>query len=279
MSKANTLPNVRWKDVSFEGLRILVLGFITTIALVPIMYVIMSSFKSPTEFFVSNIQLIPEQLTLQAWSEGFSALRGPLVTSSIIATGTTILSLTITIPGAYVFARREFPGRKLIFYLVVVSLLFPYILLIIPIADIWDTIGLYNTIPGMWLAYQVFVAPFAIWLLRDFFAGLPKNIEEAAQIYGCTPFGAFVRVVIPLSAPGLMAVMFMSFLIAWNDFLFANLLLQQNTQTVIVTLFNTTQGGERTYWGMLMAQALITGIPPTVLYMVARERLTNAFAI
>ena len=279
MAKSDSTINVRWRDVSFEGLRILILGFITAIAVVPIIHVILSSFKPPTEFFVSNIRLIPKQPTLQAWSEGFAALRGPLVTSGIIATGTTILSLAITIPGAYVFARREFPGRKLLFYLVVVSLLFPYILLIIPIADIWNVAGLYNTIPGMWLAYQVFVAPFAIWLLRDFFAGLPKNIEEAAQVYGCTPFGAFVRVVIPLSAPGLMAVMFMSFLIAWNDFLFANLLLQRDTQTVIVTLFNTTQGGERTYWGMLMAQALITGIPPTVLYMIARDRLTNAFAI
>jgi len=98
-------------------------------------------------------------------------------------------------------------------------------------------------------------------------------------VYGCTPFGAFIRVILPLSIPGVLAVGFMAFLIAWNDFLFANMLLQTNNETAIVALFKSTQGGERTYWGRLMATTLIIGTPPTVLYMIARRHLTSAFAM
>ncbi len=279
MSKKNSISNVRWASVSYESVRVLLLSFIIGVSIIPIIYIILSSFKPPSAFFKPGVHWVPQQPTLQAWEQGLAALSDPLITSAMVASGTTLIALIITIPGAYVFGRREFPGRKLTFYMIVVSLLFPYILLIIPIADIWNDIGLYNTIPGIWLAYQVFVAPFAIWLLRDFFANLPTNIEEAAQVYGCTPFGAFFRVVLPLSAPGVMAVMFMAFLISWNDFLFANMILQQNKQTAIVALFQSTQGGERTYWGMLMAEALIIGIPPTILYMIARKKLTSAFAV
>lgn len=279
MTGESRLANVRWRDVQFEGLRSLLLLFIIGVSLLPIVYITLSSFKPPDEFFLPGLHWFPQEPTIDAWVQAFNVLRDPLITSSIVASGTTVIALLITIPGAYVFGRREFPGRKFIFYSIVISLLFPYIILIIPIADIWNDIGLYNTIPGIWLAYQVFVAPFAIWLLRDFFASLPTNIEEAAQVYGCTPFGAFFRVVLPLSAPGVMAVMFMAFLISWNDFLFANMILQANKQTAIVALFKSTQGGERTYWGMLMAEALIIGIPPTVLYMIARKKLTNAFAV
>jgi len=273
------VEHLRWNDVVYETVRSLVLAFILGVSIIPLVFIFFTTFKSPVEVFVQEVYWIPREPTLQAWTSGFDAISTPLQHSAMVAVGTTIISLSVTIPGAYVLARREFPGRKFFFYLIVIALLFPYILLIIPIVDAWIDLGFYNTIPGLWIAYQVFVAPFAIWILRDFFSKLPADLEEAAQVYGCTPFGAFIRVILPLSIPGILAVGFMAFLIAWNDFLFANMLLQADNQTAIVALFKATQGGERTYWGRLMATTLIIGTPPTVLYMIARKQLTSAFAM
>jgi len=86
-----------------------------------------------------------------------------------------LVSLIIVIPSAYVFGRLDFKGKSTMFYLVLLIIMFPFVLLIIPIAESWFTLGLYNTVPGMWIAYQIFVAPFAIWVLRDYFAKLPST--------------------------------------------------------------------------------------------------------
>lgn len=247
-------------------------------AVLPFLYSLSISFRPYSEVF-GRIYWIPKDPTLSAWKRAFKLLSQPLKNSFVIATGSAIISLLITIPGAYVFGRKKFPGKQILFYAVIVALLFPYILLIIPITSIWNSVGLYNTIPGIWLAHQVFVTPFAIWILRDFFEQLPANIEEAAQIYGCTQFSAFVRVILPLSMPAIIAAGFLTFLIAWNDFLFTNMLTTgTGPRPAVVTLFISTTGGETTSWTLLMAETLMIGAPPTVLYMVARRYLGSAFA-
>ncbi|QCC49380.1 carbohydrate ABC transporter permease [Halobellus limi] len=247
-------------------------------ALLPFIYALSISFRPYSEVF-GTVHWIPKNPTLDPWRTAFSDLATPLKNSFLIATGTAVLSLIITIPGAYVFGRKQFPGKDIAFYAIIVALLFPYILLIVPIVDIWNDFGLYNTIPGLWLAYQVFVTPFAIWILRDFFEGLPDNIEEAAQVYGCTQFSAFLRVILPLSMPAIIAVGFISFLVGWNDFLFANMLTTgSGPRPAVVQLFISTTGGEQTSWALLMAETILIGTPPTILYMISRRYLGNAFA-
>jgi len=266
------------EDWAFFGMKMLVLVFLLGITVLPFIYALSVSFRTPAGFF--EVTWIPNEITFQPWKSAFDSLREPLINSALIATGTAILSLLITIPGAYVFGRKEFPGKEIAFYLVILALLFPYILLVIPLSDIWNRLGLFNTIPGLWLAYQVFVTPFAIWILRDFFEKLPANLEEAAQVYGCTQFSAFVRVILPLALPAIIAVGFLAFLTGWNDFLFANLLTTGNgPRPAVVHMFVVTTGGERQYWATLMAEVLLIGAPPTVLYMVARRYLTSAFAV
>lgn len=259
-------------------------GIVTALALmnlIPLLFIVSVSFMSPTEFFGAP-HIIPTAPTLQAWTEGFVELSDNLVNSFIIATGTAVLSMLITIPGAYAFARKKFYGRKIGFYAIVTAMMFPYVLLVIPVMDLWNRFGLYNTFLGMILAYQIFVTPFAIWLLRDFFSKLPKDIEEAAQVYGCTQFSAFLRVILPLAAPGIIAVAFLAFLTGWNDFLFSNILTTSTgPRPAVPVLYGTIGGGsgERVYWGKLMAQTLMIGLPPTVIYLSARNYLENAFAV
>jgi len=272
--------NVTAGDIVFALVKYLTILFIAGMIVLPFLYVISVSFRTPTELLTGETYLIPKNPTLNSWTSAFESLATPLKNSFLIASGTTVLALLITIPGAYVFGRKEFPGKRPAFYAIVVALMFPYILLVIPISDIWFVLGLYDTIPGMWFAYQVFVTPFALWILRDFFEKLPANLEEAAQVYGCTQFGAFRKVILPLSLPAVAAVAFLAFLTGWNDFLFSNMLTTgTGPRPAVPVLFLTTTGGETNDWSLIMAQTLTIGTPPTVLYLVSRKYLTQSFAI
>ncbi|MFC7018850.1 MULTISPECIES: carbohydrate ABC transporter permease [Haloarcula] len=267
-------------DALFALLKYTTIMFFTVMVLVPLISVVVVSFWSPPEFFGAGPHIIPQEPTLDAWVTAFTGFQDNLINSALIATGTTALALLICIPGAYVFGRQEFPGKEWGFRVIMVALLFPYILLIIPLTDTWYGLGLFNTIPGVILAYQVFVTPFAIWILRDFFEGLPANLEEAAQVFGCSQWQAFYKVILPLSLPAVMATGFLAFLVGWNDFLFSNMLTTgTGPRPAVVTLYLQTVGGESRYWGLVMAQALIVGTPPTVLYMIARRHLTQSFAV
>lgn len=266
-------------EIAFQAVKYLVLALFLAFVLLPIVYIVSVSLRPPDEIF-SDPHLVPRTVTLVHWKEGLATLADGLKNSFIIASGTVVLSLLLSVPSAYVFGRKEFPGKRLAFYFITLSLLFPFILLVIPITKMWTDLGLYNTYPGLWIAYQSFVTPFSIWILRDFFSNLPVNLEEAAQVYGCTQFSAFVRVILPLSMPAIAAVGFLAFLAGWNDFLFSHMLTTNlGPRPAIVELYVTVHTGESTAWGALMAQSLMTAGPPVVLYLLARRQLSDAFAL
>lgn len=279
MSTAGSVRRDRLADLGWACLKYLVVAVLLAVSVLPFLYVISVSFRLPAEFY-GDPHWIPREPTLEPWRAAFEIVGGPLGKSAIVASGTAVLSMAITIPGAYVFGRKEFPGKQLAFYAIITVLLFPYILLVIPISATWHELGLFNTIPGLWIAYQAFVTPFAIWILRDFYQQLPFNLEEAARVYGCTQFSAFRRVILPLSLPATVAVGFLAFVIGWNDFLFSNMLTTgTGPQPAVVTLFKQQAGGERTFWAQVMAMTLMIGFPPTVLYLVARRYITETFAV
>ena len=114
--------------------------------------------------------------------------------------------------------------REPFFYMIVGTLIFPFILLIVPITITWIKIGLFDTFIGLWLAFQIFAVPYSMWILRGYFAQLPRYLEEAAMVYGCTQFQAFYRVMLPLAKPVIVSVLFLAFLQGWSDFLFSNML-------------------------------------------------------
>jgi ABC-type glycerol-3-phosphate transport system permease component len=270
--QSTSLADWAWKAVSY-GFVLFLLGII----LIPYTIVVFTSF-TPSSAIFTSLNLIPHNFTLEPWRRTFNTLAGPLLNSFLSASGTAILSLLISIPAAYVFGRKEFPGKEVGFYLIITALLFPYLILVIPYTTWWLEYGLYNTIFGLWIAYQSFVTPFAIWVLRDFFENLPANLEEAAQIYGLSQFSAFVRVILPLAGPAIIAVGFLSYLSGWNDFLFANLLTNSTgPQTAVVTLYSIVHAGEQIRWNVMMAAVLVVGTPPLALYLIARRYIGNAF--
>ncbi|MFA9517892.1 carbohydrate ABC transporter permease [Halopenitus sp. H-Gu1] len=268
------------EEAMFALLKYAAIAFFTVIVVLPMVLALTVTFMSPAEFFSGDPHLIPNEVTLQTWVEAFGVLDEALINSALIAGGTTALSLLICIPAAYIFGRQDFPGKEWGFRAIMVALLFPYILLIIPLTDTWYSLGLHNTIFGVVLAYQVFVTPFAIWILRDFFEGLPANLEEAAQVYGCSELQSLYKVILPLSLPAVMATGFLAFLVGWNDFLFSNMLTTgTGPRPSVVALFLETTGGQQRYWGLVVSMAFVVGIPPTVLYLVARRHLSESFAV
>lgn len=274
MTRTRTTSDWFWAVSSY-----LVIAGLVGVIVFPYIIVVFSSFKSTSAIF-SSLTLIPQNPTLAAWEGAIEDMGRPLVTSFIVGAGTAVLSLVISIPGAYAFGRKEFPGKDLGFMVIILTLLFPYIILVIPFRSWWLEYGLYNTIPGLWIAYQAFVTPFALWVLRDFFEGLPDNLEEAAQVYGLTQFQAFLRVILPLAGPAIIAIGFLSFLSGWNDFLFSNILTNNlGPQTATVALYKTVHSGEQILWSRMMAATIIMGTPPLVLYLVARRYIGNAFAM
>ena len=163
---------------------------------------------------------------MQAWRDVFvfNHFHVYLLNSLIAGVGSALLAVAISLPGAYIFARKEFPLREPFFYLIVGTLIFPFILLIVPITITWIKIGLFDTFIGLWLAFQIFAVPYSMWILRGYFAQLPRYLEEAAMVYGCTQFQAFYRVMLPLAKPVIVSVLFLAFLQGWSDFLFSNML-------------------------------------------------------
>ncbi|WP_096390237.1 carbohydrate ABC transporter permease [Halopenitus persicus] len=279
MSITNKIQKVSNSSALFEFVKWALIACMMAIFALPMMFAFFAAFRPPNEFYASTVRIIPEEPTLSTWVDAFVSLQDQLVNSFIIATGTTIMSMVIVIPAAYVFARKQFPGKITLFYLIIAAMMFPYVLLIIPIASIWDGLGLYNSIVGLWIGYQIFVTPFAIWILRDYFAKLPTNLEESAQMYGCTQASAFLRVVLPLSAPAVVAVGFLSFLTAWNDFLMSNMLTTGvGPRPAVVQLYIITTG-EVKHWGLVMAMTFIIGFPPTVLYLLGRRQLSQSFSV
>jgi ABC-type glycerol-3-phosphate transport system permease component len=256
----------------------LVLAMVLALILIPYTYVIVTAFKPAGEVF--DVTWFPQQFSIQAWIDVFriNDFHIYLWNSLISGLGAAVLAMIIAVPGAYIFARKDFPGREPFFYMIVGTLIFPFILLIVPITITRIKIGLFNNFLGLWLAFQIFAVPYSMWILRGYFAQMPRFLEEAAMIYGCTQFQAFYKVVLPMAKPVIISVMFLAFLQGWSDFLFSNMLTTgDGPRTASVAIYVSSAGGERIEWEVLMVMTLITGIPPVILYMLAQKHITKTF--
>lgn len=253
-------------------------GAIAAMTLLPLIYGVSVSIRPRTEVF-GDPHLIPYEPTFEFYEAVFGDIGRNLMFSLITAVGVSVLVLAIAIPGAYAFARLEFPGRRKLFYMIVLIMLLPIVGLIIPILTLWHELGLYNTIVGLWLGIVPGQIPVALWIFRDYFQKLPPNLEEAAMVYGTTQFEAFLRVVLPLAAPAMIAVSFLGFLWGWNAFLFPNLLTTSGgPRPSIVNLFTALSADSTNPWPYIMAMTFTIGVPPAIMYVVSRRYLESALS-
>jgi ABC-type glycerol-3-phosphate transport system permease component len=248
--------------------RFIVLSIITLIVNLPVILMILNAFQT-TEALTTTRSLIPQHPTLANFH--YLNERTPFWTylknSMIVSGGATILSVGAAALAGYALSR--FKGVFLTAYarsLFVVQM-FPIILALIPLFILFRNVGLINNPLSVIIIYTVVQLPFATWMARSFFDTIPRELEEAALVDGCSPFGAFVRIVLPLSGSGIAAISIFSFLFSYNEFFVANIFLRDEdsmTLPVGITMFMQQYA---TDWGSLMAAATVTLIPTFILFL------------
>jgi len=193
--------------------------------------------------------------------------------SLIIVSCVVVLSLAVAFLAALALSRFKFRGRAAFIVLIISVQMIPLTALIIPLYITLSRVHQVNTLSGVVVMYLTFVLPFTVWTLRGFMLGVPRELEEAAMVDGATRFGAFVRVMFPLVAPGLVATSIFAFIQAWNEFIIAYVFLhdsEKQTLTVWLASFTNLHG---TDWGPLMAGATLTALPVVVFFVLIQRKI------
>lgn len=248
---------------------IIVLG----IFLLPFFWMVSVALKPASEVFSFPPRFFPERPTLGNFEVALDPtfIRYAL-NSLLVSTSTTLVTLFFGIFSAYAFSRLQFPGRRAILVFIIFTQLLPLAVLIVPMHRIMGRAGLLDTYPALIIAYLTFTVPVAVWLLRSFIATIPFEIEEAALMDGCTRLGAFLKVIIPLSVPGIMATATYVFFVSWQELMFASAFtISKEMRTLPVGVLDFI--GERvTDWGGLMAASVLVCVPVFALFLVIQRQ-------
>jgi multiple sugar transport system permease protein len=252
-------------------------------ALFPVLWIISLSLKTPatvTEFNNLGEALVPQDPTFDNYEALFTnGLDGPflkpLINSIGIALIATVIAVVLASFAAYAIARLEFPGKTLVLAGALAIAMFPPISTIGPLFDMWRTLGLYDTWPGLIIPYLSFSLPLAIYTLVAFFREIPWDLEQAAQVDGATPLQAFRKVIVPLAAPGVFTAAILVFIFAWNDFLFAiSLTSSDASRTVPAALaFFTGESQFTQPFGNIAAAAVIVTVPIIIFVLIFQRRI------
>jgi N,N'-diacetylchitobiose transport system permease protein len=192
--------------------------------------------------------------------------------SVIVVVATVVISLVLSFFAALALAKYRFTGRKLFIVLVIGIQMLPQAGLIIPLYVVLAKHNEVNKLSGLILVYLTFALPFCVWTLRGFLLGIPKDLEEAAMVDGSSRLGAFVRILLPLVAPGLVATSVFAFITSWNEFIFANTLLHDDQHRTITVFLSLMYGGARFVdWGAIMAASTLIAIPVVIFFLLVQR--------
>jgi N,N'-diacetylchitobiose transport system permease protein len=242
----------------------------------PVYWMVSTAFKPGRDILRFDPKLIPAPFTLANFADAVSRpFFWSSVRSSLIVVLTVVaISLLLAFTAAVGVARFGFRGRRAFLVMILVVQMVPLTALVIPIFLLMDGLGAVDTLASVIVTYLAFIVPFMIWTLRGFVANIPVELEEAAMIDGCTRAGAFMRVVFPLCAPGLVATAIFAFIQSWNEYIVAYVLLRSpdhQTLTVWLASFTTNHG---TDWGPLMAGATLTSVPVVTFFLLVQRYVT-----
>jgi multiple sugar transport system permease protein len=244
----------------------------------PLLWLISSSLKSPQEFASITPSMLPKHFDLSNYTDALNEqglIRG-LGNSLQISIYTTILVLIVALPVSYALARFRSRLRPLTNGWILVSQVFPVILIVIPLFMILRPLHLTNTIPGVVIVYMVWSLPFALWMLQGYVAAVPRELEEAASVDGAGRLRTIVLIVMPLLRPGLIATAMFTFISAWNEFFFALVLLQDpqlKTLPLVLARFVGAEG--QVQFGPLAAASVLATVPSLVFFAFLQRRLTS----
>lgn len=257
--------------VGWNALGLAVFG----VMIFPVYWMVSTAFKTGPNIFSYSPKWLPIPATLANFGDAihrqyfWQNVRNSLIVVVVVVT----FSLALAFLAALALAKFRFYGRKAFIVITIAVLMVPLNALIIPLYITLSRVHEVNKLSGVIITYMTFVLPFAIWTLRGFILGVPRELEEAAMVDGTTRFGAFVRILLPLVAPGLVATSIFAFIQAWNEYIIAYVLLsspEKQTLTVWLASFTTNRGTE---WGPLMAGATLTAVPVVIFFLLVQRRI------
>jgi multiple sugar transport system permease protein len=255
------------------------IAIIVSFFVFPIYWMLITSIKAP-QFVITYPPLFyPPEVTFDAYHEALFRLRGApaLVNSLIVASVTTVISMVLGTIAGHAFARYPIGGFHLPFWILSTRMM-PAVAAIIPLFLLVKTLGLLDTHVALIALHLIVTLPFAVWMMRGFFLEVPKDLEEAAFIDGCSKWGAFFRVALPVVAPGLAVTTLFCFIFSWNEFIFALILTRRNASTLPV-LISGLHSAHGVLWSELSALAAIGLIPVVVLALFAQKHLVRGLTM
>lgn len=244
--------------------------------LFPFYWTLVTSLKPEQELYGSTVTYWPMHTTFDSYHKlfvDFNFLK-PMSNSFVVAIITTILSLAVSVLAAYAFSRYRFKGRKAFMMLFLTNNMFPTVLLLIPLYSIMRNIGILYTPMSLVLSYTTFTIPFSVWLLNGYLNDLPVSLEEAALVDGCNRAKAFLRIILPILIPCLVATGVYIFMTSWNEYTFAVMFTNEANRTIPVALKNLI-GQLGVQWDLLTAGGIITIIPVCIMFFFAQKRLVE----
>ena len=252
--------------------------FVFLVAAFPVYWMVLTSFRRGVDIQKATPQFVPSPGTLANYRKVFkrdffwTAVKNSLTVTLLVL----VLSLFIAFLAAVAVSRFRFRGRRAFIVCILLVQMVPAEALIISLFRILDGWQLINTILGLTLTYLAFVLPFTIWTLRGFVANVPKELEEAAMIDGSSRFRAFMTITLPLVAPGLVATGIFAFIQAWNEFIFALVIMNRpESQTLPVWLQAFNEGAKGTDWGGVMAGSTLMAIPVVIFFLLVQKRVAS----
>ena len=240
----------------------------------PVYWMLNTAFKPAKDAIDPDPSLLPTGFTLANFRRALNIADfwGPVGRSLIVSLTVVVIGIVVGMLAALAISRFAFRGRKVVIVGILAVQMVPLVAMIIPVFLLLNDLDQYDRLTGLIITYLTFILPFTVWTLRGFIVNIPKELEEAAMVDGCSRTTAFLRVVFPLLAPGLVATSVYGFIQAWNEYLYALMLMSQKNQTATVWLGNfTTKHG--TEYAPMMAGSTMMAVPIVVLFLLVQRKM------
>lgn len=256
---------------------------IVIVTIFPLFWLFISSISTESELLSKPVHWIPQNPTFFRYEEILTAsgtstaaiFRKAMLNSSIIAASVTAICLSVGSLAAYSFARMRFAKHESLLFLMLFSYMLPSIMIMVPLYTIMRDLKLYDTLRGLIAIYSAFIMPFAVWILYGYFQSIPQDLEDAARIDGCNRLTALILVVLPLSAPGLIATSLFCFLASWEEFIIALIFTSSPMAKTIPVAIAEFTGRHAIDYGMMATGGIIAAIPPILIALLFQRFLIN----
>ncbi len=264
-----------WKKITIA----LILLLLVLIVALPLYWAVSIGLRPGKDLFARRI--LPSTVTTENFNglifeNDWAGFRGvsflvPLKNSLLVAICATSISIIISTLAGYALAMISFRGKEIISSSILLAYIFPPFIIVVSLFRLINSVGMQNTLTAVTLLHLIIVVPYCTWMLRGYFLSVPKSLEDAALIDGCSRIGALFRVILPVSAPGVASAAIFSFTLSWQEMLFALITLESHEKFTLPIALMAMVMGDFVQWGKLMAGSIIAILPPAIVYLLLQR--------